>query len=158
MEMSFLGSIGHIITETGLKDLSLLVVFAENTVPHMLSGKAIAEINIIAADIFDINRPDNNAVDIMQTNELTKQAQDRHNRDERSDAIITLDINDQAAHMHANTVAEEAVMKLFDNLMKHAVKLAYVESDKNVRNIIQLLDAKQEDMSKESLKTVNSVH
>ena len=116
----------------------------------MLSGKAIAEINIIPADIFDINRPDNNAVDIMQTNELTKQAQDRHNKDERSDAIITIDINDQAAHMHANTVTEEAVMKLFDNLMKHEVELAYVESDKNVRNIVQLLDAKQEDMSKKN--------
>ena len=75
----------------------------------------------------------------MQTNELTKQSQDKHNKDERSDAIITLDINDQAAHMHANTVAEEAVMKLFDNLMKNEVELAYVESDKNVRNIVQLL-------------------
>ena len=47
---------------------------------------------------------------------------------ERSDFIITLDISEQAALMHANTVAEEA-MKLFDNLRKHAIDLADVESD-----------------------------
>ena len=71
---------------------------------------------MIAADIFDINRPDNNALDINEE-ESIDQAQDRHNRDERSDAIISLDINEQAAHMNSNTVAEED-MKLFDNLMK----------------------------------------
>ena len=38
MAMSFLGSIGHVITETGLKVL-LSVVFAENTVPQMLNGR-----------------------------------------------------------------------------------------------------------------------
>ena len=41
MEMSFLDSIGHIMTETGLKVL-FSVVYAENTVPHMLNGKVIA--------------------------------------------------------------------------------------------------------------------
>ena len=43
MEMSFLGSIGHIMTETGLKIL-FSVVYAENTVPHMLNGKVIARV------------------------------------------------------------------------------------------------------------------
>ena len=41
-------------------------------------------------------------------------------------------------------------MKLFDKFMKHEVDLAYVESDENVRNIEQLLDAKLEDMSKKN--------
>ena len=41
MEMSFLDSIGHIMTETGLKVLCS-VVYADNTVPHMLNGKVIA--------------------------------------------------------------------------------------------------------------------
>ena len=84
---------------------------------------------MIAADIFDINRPDNNAVDINE-DESTDQVQDRHNRNERSDALITFDINEQTAYMHSNTVAEEA-MKLFDNLMKHEDDLADVESDQN---------------------------
>ena len=101
---------------------------------------------MIATDIFDINRPDNNAVYINE-DESTDQAQDRHSRIEKSYAIITLGINEQTAHMHSNTVAEEAI-KLFDNLMKHEIHLADVESDENVKNIVQLLDAKLEDMSK----------
>ena len=36
--------------------------------------------------------------------------------------------------MHSNTVAEEA-MKLFDNLIKHEVDLADVESDENVKKL-----------------------
>ena len=87
MEMSFLGSIGHIMTETGLKDL-LSVVYAENTVPHMLSGKAIARAirahtlvelalhALIAADIFEINRPYNNAVLVNDEKQLTKLMRD----------------------------------------------------------------------------------
>ena len=51
--------------------------------------------------------------------------------------------------MYANTVAEEA-MRLFDNLMKLEVDLTDVESDENVRNIVQLLDAKLEDMCKKN--------
>ena len=66
MEISFLGSIAHVMTETGLKD-HYSVAYAENTVPHMLSGKVIASAirahtlvefalhALIAADIFDIN-------------------------------------------------------------------------------------------------------
>ena len=88
---------------------------------------------LIAADIFDINQPDNNAVDINEEESIDK-AQDRHNRDERSDAINTLDINEHAALIHANTVAEEA-MKLFDNLVKHEVDLADVESDETVKTL-----------------------
>ena len=92
---------------------------------------------LIAADVFDINRPDNNVVDINDE-ESIDQAQDRYNRDEIIGVKITFDINRQAAHMHANTVTEEAI-RLFDNLM---------ESEKNVKNIIQLLDAKLDDVTK----------
>ena len=53
--------------------------------------------------------------------------------------------------MHSNTVAKEAIMKLFDNLVKHEVDLADVESDENVKNIVQLLDTKLEDMSKTNI-------
>ena len=39
--MSFLGSIGTLMKGTGLEDL-LSEVYAENSVVHMMSGKAIA--------------------------------------------------------------------------------------------------------------------
>ena len=51
--------------------------------------------------------------------------------------------------MHANAVTEEA-MEQFDNLMKHAVNPADVESDEIDKNIVQLLDKKLEYMSKKS--------
>ena len=41
LEMSFLGSIGHLMAGTGLSDL-LGCVYAENSVPYLLSGKAIS--------------------------------------------------------------------------------------------------------------------
>ena len=100
---------------------------------------------MISTDIFDIDRPDNHAVDINKE-ESIGQVQDRHNRD----AIIALYISEQAAHMHSDTVTEEA-MQLFDNLMKHELNLADVESDENVKTIAQLLDAKLEDMSKRTV-------
>ena len=41
--MSFLGSIGTLMKGTGLEDL-LSEVYAENSVVHMMSGKAIARV------------------------------------------------------------------------------------------------------------------
>ena len=41
VEMSFLGSIGHLMAGSGLQEV-LQVAYAENAVKHMLSGKAIA--------------------------------------------------------------------------------------------------------------------
>ena len=41
MLTSFLGSIGHLMAGTGLQEL-LEVIFAGNTVAHILSGKAVA--------------------------------------------------------------------------------------------------------------------
>ena len=40
IEMSYLGSIGHLMDDSGLKQL-LEVVYAANTVEHMLTGKAV---------------------------------------------------------------------------------------------------------------------
>ena len=40
-QMSFLGSIGHLMAGTGLEEL-LGTIYAPNTVGHMLSGKAVA--------------------------------------------------------------------------------------------------------------------
>lgn len=40
-EMSFLGCIGHIMSGSGLQEI-LEIVYASNTVPHMLNGKVVA--------------------------------------------------------------------------------------------------------------------
>ncbi len=41
MQMSFLGSIGHLMAGSGLQEL-LEIVYAANSVKHMLTGKAIS--------------------------------------------------------------------------------------------------------------------
>ena len=42
LEMSFLGTIGHLMAGSGLKEL-LEIVYADNAVCHVLSGKAISQ-------------------------------------------------------------------------------------------------------------------
>ena len=54
LEIIFLGSIKHIMTETGLKVL-FSVVYTENTVPHMLNGRVIARA-IRARTLVDCSR------------------------------------------------------------------------------------------------------
>ena len=39
--MSFVGAIGHLMDGSGLSDI-LELVYAKDTIPHMLSGKAIS--------------------------------------------------------------------------------------------------------------------
>ena len=46
-QMSFLGSIGHLMNGSGLKE-ALEVVYAENAVSHMLTGKAVSFISFIS--------------------------------------------------------------------------------------------------------------
>ena len=41
MQMSFLGSIGHLMADSGLQEL-LEVAYASNTVSHILTGKAVS--------------------------------------------------------------------------------------------------------------------
>ena len=41
IQMSFLGSIGNLMSGSGLAEV-LQVIFAENTVPHLMSGKAVS--------------------------------------------------------------------------------------------------------------------
>jgi hypothetical protein len=40
-KMSFLGAVGHIMADTGLSE-TLQTIYTDDTVPHMLSGKAIS--------------------------------------------------------------------------------------------------------------------
>ena len=40
-QMSFLGAIGHLMAESGLKEI-LEMIYASNAVHHMLSGKAVS--------------------------------------------------------------------------------------------------------------------
>jgi hypothetical protein len=67
-QVSFLGSIGHLMGGSGLHEL-LEVIYAGNTIGHMLSGKAVARVvrghllvdaalnTLLGARIFDVDLP-----------------------------------------------------------------------------------------------------
>ena len=69
IEMSFLGCIGHIMSDSGLREV-LETVYADNAVTHMLTGKAIARAirghnlvsmalqSLLVSEVFDIQLED----------------------------------------------------------------------------------------------------
>lgn len=86
VEMSFSGCIGHIMAGSGIEDV-LELVYAKNTVPHILSGKAVARairghllvdaaLNaLLVSDAFDLplhveNMPDQLNADLESAKEL----------------------------------------------------------------------------------------
>ena len=98
MQMSFLGSIGHLMADSGLQEL-LEIAYASNTVSHMLSGKAVsravrghllvdAALNaILVADTYNAPVPtkqeadDSEAVGILQNPERSDDADETHDLD-----------------------------------------------------------------------------
>ena len=77
MQMSFLGSIGRLMAGSGLQEL-LEVVYADNTVSHMMTGKAVsravrghmlvdAALNtILVADTYNVPVPTKDSVEVHQ--------------------------------------------------------------------------------------------
>ncbi len=82
-QMSFLGCIGHLMAESGLKEL-LELVYANNTVIHMLTGKAIARSvrghllvdaalnTMLVADAYNLPLP----LQTSDTDEIAEEADD----------------------------------------------------------------------------------
>ncbi|VDI18420.1 Hypothetical predicted protein [Mytilus galloprovincialis] len=79
-EMSFLGSIGHIMSNSGIQEI-LELIYAPNAVSHILNGKAVARALrahmlidtalhcILTSDIFGIQIPGQVDDDLDQVNE-----------------------------------------------------------------------------------------
>ena len=104
MQMSFLGSIGHLMADSGLQEL-LEIAYASNTVSHMLTGKAVsravrghllvdAALNtILVADTYNVPVPtkqevdDSEAVGVLQNPELSDADEKTHDLD--TDTITT---------------------------------------------------------------------
>lgn len=95
-QMSFLGSIGHLMGGSGLHEL-LETVYAGNTIPHILSGKAVARAvrghflvdsalnTILFADIFGVDISSdqlNHETDDLDEAENIEQANKENDEDE----------------------------------------------------------------------------
>ena len=104
MQMSFLGSIGHLMADSGLHKL-LEIAYASNTVSHMLTGKALsmavcghllvdAALNtIIVADTYNVPVPtkqeadDSEAIGVLLKPERSDDDDETHDLD--TDTITT---------------------------------------------------------------------
>ena len=93
MQMSFLGSIGHLMACSGLQEL-LEVVFAGNMVTHILTGKAVSRAirdhlladaalsSTLLADVYNVPVPTKDAVEAQTCDDET-------NEKETIDSVVT---------------------------------------------------------------------
>ena len=173
MQMSFLGCIGRIMTDTGLKEL-FETVYADNTVPHMLTGKAIARSvrghalaemalnTILVAACYDINLTDyeNLKEDEIRT-EISKEFvseveenedsdieddQDEENYHVR-DCNETVDATSPAAKIVAEQVRDlSKAMAVFDDLVNHNVDIETAMNSKDVTKHVEAYRKKYQEI------------
>lgn len=148
MQMSFLGSIGHLMAGSGLQEL-LEVVYAGNTVPHMMTGKAVsravrghmlvdAALNtILVADAYNVPVPTKDTVHEPQVATADTETDNVEPQDIHSDTVTT-DI----------TTASE----LYARAMSSSLSVEEVCSAKVLQRIQTELDNKKEMMTMPTAK------
>ena len=146
-EMSFLGCMGHIMSRSDLREL-LEIVYALNSVNHMLSGKAIyrafrghmlvdSALNaMLVAKVFNISLPgDSDARNLEQT---TEESSDSGQDAQASESSLYGQPNDAET-----TPIDEALTKaveMFGMLMGGEISTEEVCGASNLDNIQERLD------------------
>ena len=147
IEMSFLGAIGHLMTDTGLKEV-LQTVFADTTVPHMLNGKALSRAirghmltetaltALIVSMTFDIDIPR-----LCKEPESGQQAEDTEPTTVTSDTE-NIEANAHSDEIHINTERKllENAMEVLDKLMSKTVDLDEAVKFKEVTHVVNSLE------------------
>jgi hypothetical protein len=145
VEMSFLGAIGHLMTDTGLKEV-LQTVFADTTVPHMLNGKALSRAirghmltetaltALIVSMTFDIDIP-----------RLGKEPESRQQTEETeltSSDAENVEPYDDSEDIHRNKERKslENAMEVLDNLMNKTADLDEAVKCKEVNHVVHTLE------------------
>ena len=131
--MSFLGSIGHLMRGSGLQEL-LEVIYASNSVGHMLSGKAIsravrghllvdAALNtMLVADLYNVPLPSND--------------------EEQS---LEVDVTCGEADVRATDLAE--AQDIYESLLSDTVSVDEVCSSNVINKILSLMKEAKEAMT-----------
>ena len=164
--MSFVGSIGHIMSGTGLEEL-LETVYAKNTVPHMLNGKAIQRAirglllvdvslnTLLISEEYEIIAP------CVASRELTKELSEvttENNNDDDLTSIIkelssTQTSDNNITPSTADLTDPNAVSILYDDLLEGKKTTADVASCQELTNVISKLEAIK--ALKQSSRTAN---
>ena len=138
LQMSFLGAIGHLMSGSGLEEI-LELIYAENAVTHMVSGKAIvravrghsivdAALNtLMVCDISDIALPLN--VPEEDSQELPE---DINQNDENLQPTMPKDLQNAG--------------DLYDELMSDASKADEVCTSESIQTITEKLKQKKESL------------
>ena len=130
LEMSFLGSIGHLMSASGLQHI-LELVYAPNAVVHMLTGKAIAR--AVRAHLL----VDAALNGLLLANALGVPLSSQSS-DEEADVAI---FEETAAIVDANRDIDEAYV-LYENLMEETISVDEVCSTDVIQRITNILKEK----------------
>eukprot|EP00795_Rhopilema_esculentum_P015939 gene15939-biopygen5325 len=145
-EMSFLGSIGYLMRGSGLQE-SLELIYADNVVPHILTGKAISRavrghqlvetaLNaILLSKACDVPLPTD--ADREQDAADTKgEAQEAQQRDRGAEAAAELETPEVSSDLRN-------LKDMFESLMQGRVSMGYVCQSHDLEDVRQkILDAK----------------
>jgi hypothetical protein len=150
MQMSFLGSIGNLMAGSGLQEL-LEIVYASNTVSHMLTGKAVSRAvrghmlvdaalsTIIIADAYNVPVP-------TKYTECTDEDMDNDEPEEEDPQLHDLQPeNDTQTDLKAATA-------LFDGLLSSTVATEEVYTSDVLKRIKDTFDEKKELMTMRTAK------
>ena len=110
IEMSFLGCIGHIMSDSGLREV-LETVYADNAVTHMLTGKAIARAirghnlvsmalqSLLVSEVFDIQLEDRDGSE----GERLESREDEHDPVEDDGDTLEISVQEQLSTVVEST-------------------------------------------------------
>ena len=140
-QMSFLGSIGHLMSGSGIENV-LEVVYASNTVGHILSGKAVARAirahfivdaslnSLLAAKVLDVKLPIEDAeLDLVGSAVTT-------------DTMNTTEVTETNTEVSSSTDVQE-LTDLMHNILSGTATRADVENNDVLDNICRQLKCQQ---------------
>ena len=148
-EMSFLGSIGHLMRGSGLQE-ALELIYADNVVPHMLSGKAISRAvrghllvetalnTILLSKAYDVPLPtegerQQDRVKDSNTKDEAKEAQERDRGAETA-------AESETEEMHTDL---KGVKDILESLMQGKTSMEYVCQSHDLEDVRwKILEAK----------------
>eukprot|EP00794_Sanderia_malayensis_P020950 gene20950-23000_t len=136
--MSFLGSIGHIMTSSGLQAI-LETVYTENTVPYMLNGKAISRAVrghlLVVATLHAIIMSEVYSCPINLVND-----------EERNQGEDVLDIGD--------SVDLQQISELFDKSISGEISSEDLEQSEVIKTMVERLEAYRKNLASSRTATL----
>ena len=169
-EMSFLGSIGHIMMGSGLQEL-LETVYAPNAVTHMLTGKAVARAirghflvdtalhAILLSRIFEITLP-KEVIRLTEATEDQAMEVDISSSEEAADILEILPVDQEMLEADRDQVTEHVgkktninnsilhdVVQLYDSLIEEEISLDEIFSSEKVSILREKLCDEKEKLS-----------